>query len=252
LKRELTRELAICGHNAVVAALETHPERVRRLFFNPKEGRELGRYCRQLAREKKIYRQVEDEELQRVAGTVHHGGVVAIIEPVALRQPRPEEVAEWAASKEPMLLLDQVGNSHNLGALARTAAFFGVRRLILAGSPEQAAPGAAAYRVAEGGLEHVECFRAADLSAFVRQIGRLYRVVGSALDRAEPLPPAGVVRGWPEPVALVLGNEETGITPAVREACRHVYSIPGSGKVESLNVSAAGAVLMAHFYGRTG
>ncbi len=241
--------MAICGPNAVTAALETHPERVKRLFFNERVGRRLGEFCRALANEKKVYRQVTDEELARIAGTLHHGGAVVVIDAAPLREPTAEEVRGWAAAKEPLLLLDGIGNSHNLGALARTAAFFGIRRLVLAGTEEQAGPSSAAYRVAEGGLEHVECFRAPDLAEFCYRIGRLYRVVGTALDEAKDLPEREAVRGWREPVALVLGNEETGMRRAVRENCRDVFRIPGSGRVESLNVSAAGAVLMFHFFG---
>jgi RNA methyltransferase, TrmH family len=248
LKRETSRELAICGYNAVVAALEVHPERVKRLFFVPRIGRALGPYCKRLAEEKKIYRQVDEPELERVAGTVHHGGVALIVEAPDVRAPRRAEIEQWARDREPLLLLDGIGNAHNLGALARTAAFFGLRRIICGGSPDQALLSSAAYRVAEGGLEQVECYKVPNLAVFCRDLGSLYRVVGTALREAQPLPPATIVRGWPEPVALVLGNEETGISRFVREACRHLFYLPGSGKMESLNVSAAGAVLMYHFF----
>lgn len=240
--------MAIAGFNAVVAALERHPERVKRLFFNARAGRLLGRFSRQLASQKKIYRQVEDAELARVAGSVHHGGAVVVVEQPPLRAPSAQEVEQWAAANQPLLLLDNVGNSHNLGALARTAAFFGLPRLILGGTGDEATPGPAAYRVAEGGLEHVECFRVGDLASFCRQIGGQYRVTGTALDRATELPPADAIRRWREPVALVLGNEEAGIRPAVRQACREVFRIPGSGRVESLNVSSAAAILMYLFF----
>jgi len=247
LKRETSTELAVCGYNAAVAALEKHPERVRRLFFNARVGRQLGTFCRRLARERKVYRQVEDEELERIGGTVHHGGVVVLVEAPPLRAPRSNEVEAWAAAREPLLILDDVGNSHNLGALVRTAAFFGLVRVILGDGAGQALPGTAAYRIAEGGFEHVECFRVPDLGRFCREIGRIFRVVGTALEGAEPLPPGAVVGKWPEPVALVLGNEEHGLSRSVREACRHVVKIPGAGNLDSLNVSAAGAVLMFHF-----
>ena len=54
----------------------------------------------------------------------------------------------------------------------------------------------------------------------------------------------------PKPVALVLGNEEQGLAPEVAAACSRLVTIPGSGQVESLNVSVAGAVLMWEYFGR--
>lgn len=248
MKRAPSREIAVCGFNAVVASLQNHPERVKRLLFNPEVAPALGRYCRQLAAQKKIYRQISNDELARAAATVHHGGVVAIIETPALKQPSPGGIEAWAGRMEPLLILDRVGNSHNLGALARSAAFFGISRMILSGAEQQAVPGAAAYRVAEGGLDHVECWQAEDLAAFCRALRRRYRVVGTALHQADALPPAADCRDWREPVALVLGNEETGISRPVRQACQHIYRIPGRGHLESLNVAAAGAVLMYHFF----
>jgi RNA methyltransferase, TrmH family len=242
--RSETQEIPVCGYNAAIALLERHPERVRRLFFNPPAGKRLGPYCRALAREKKIYRQVEDEELARIAGTVHHGGVVAIMEAPRLRQPSEREVAAWSDRGEPLLLLDRIGNAHNLGALVRSAAFFGFPRLVLGDARGQAMPGAAAWRIAEGGMEHVELFVVRDLAGFCRQIRGNYRVMATALEKAAPLPTQEEARQWPKPPALVLGNEEEGISPLVRKACQDVVRIPGGGAIESLNVGAAGAVLM--------
>jgi TrmH RNA methyltransferase len=67
-----------------------------------------------------------------------------------------------------------------------------------------------------------------------------YRVIGTALGH-DPVPDR-VESGLP--VALVFGNEETGLDPATIAACDQIWSIPGSGRVQSLNVAAAAAVLL--------
>jgi TrmH RNA methyltransferase len=96
--------------------------------------------------------------------------------------------------------------------------------------------------VAEGGLEAVDVWLVKDLAAHVRALAAVgYEVVGAATRGGRP--EAG--RSEPRrPVALALGNEEHGLSPAVATACTRFVTIPGSGRVESLNVSVAAAVLM--------
>src|SRR5262249_49922314 len=73
----------------------------------------------------------------------------------------PEPETQRASDRQPLLILDGVSNPHNLGAIARTAAFFGLPRMVLSDHPAQALPSDASYRVSEGGLEHLELHRAA-------------------------------------------------------------------------------------------
>jgi TrmH RNA methyltransferase len=203
--------------------------------------------CRALAAAKKIYRCVEPAELEKIAGTVHHGGIVAVVAAPALRAPLPADLGTWARKREPLLLLDHVGNAHNLGALARTAAFFGVPRIVVPNSPEAAVPNDAAFRVAEGGLEAVEVFRVPDLARFARELAAAgYEVIGAATRGGR----ADAKRDAAKPVALALGNEERGLSEPVTAACTRLVTIPGSGKIESLNVSVAGAVLMWELFAR--
>jgi TrmH RNA methyltransferase len=152
-----------------------------------------------------------------------------------------------------LLLLDRIGNAHNLGAIARTAAFFGVEHIVVPDHPQQAMPGEAAHRVAEGGLESVEIFRVKDLAAFCRELAPHYRVIGTAVVGAKQLQKVShaETRGGARPVALVLGNEEHGLAPEVASACAMLVTIPGSNRVESLNVSVAAAVLCWEFFART-
>ncbi len=244
-------ELKLCGLAAVRARFARDASSIRRLYFDYATGRKIGMMCKALAAAKKIYRCVEPAELEKIAGTVHHGGIVAAVAAPALRAPLPAEVAAWAKRREPVLLLDHVGNAHNLGALARTAAYFGVQRIVVPNSPDAALPSDAAFRVAEGGLEAVEVFRVPDLAKFARELAAAgYEVVGAATRGGRPEISA---KGKElKPVALALGNEEHGLTSEVAAACTRLVTIPGGGKVESLNVSVAGAVLMWELLARRG
>lgn len=242
-----SRKLFRVAGLAAVSALFAHePERVERLFFDERLKPAVGAFCKAMAAARKPYRMVEGEELAKVAGTVLHGGVVALMasRSVPLFDP---EVTRRAA--EPLLILDGVGNPHNLGAILRTAAFFGLPRVLISDHPGQALPSEAAYRVAEGGFEWVTLERAPALPALLKRLRTSHRVFGTALDQSRPTVDAGALTGWrgdrnTKPPAVILGNEEDGIPPATLAACEAVLTIPGSGRVQSLNVAATAAILI--------
>ena len=247
-------ELKLCGLTAVRARWRRDPDSILRLFFDMETGRKIGAITKVLAAQRKVYRCVEAPELEKVAGTVHHSGIVAIVTEPELSQPRLADIQSWVRQREPLLLLDRIGNAHNLGALARTAAFFGVKHIIIPTHPQAAVPNDAAYRVSEGGLESLKVWKCAALPEFMRELSSAgYEVIGAASRGGETLRPgmrpksARPDHKGPAPVkpkALVLGNEEQGMTDAVTQACTRLVTIPGDKDVESLNVSVAGAVLI--------
>jgi len=236
-----SKETTICGLAAVRAQFAADASAIKRLFFDFQTGRKIGVMCKALAQAKKVYRCVEPPELEKIAGTIHHGGIVAVIAAAELRAPTEGAPREWARKKQPLVVLDGVGNAHNLGAIARTAAFFGVPRLILLDAAAAALPNDAAHRVAEGGLAHLEVFRVRELPRFLHELAAAgYEVVGAATRGGRP----GAFGAHGKAIALVVGNEERGLSPEVAAACTSLVTIPGAGKVESLNVSVAAAVLM--------
>jgi TrmH RNA methyltransferase len=245
-------QLKLCGLSAVRARFRRDASSIRRLYFDYGTGRKVGVMCKVLAAAKKIYRCVDAAELEKISGTVHHGGIVAVVVQEGPAQVAPGESAAWARRREPLLVLDRIGNAHNLGAIARTAAFFGVPRIVIADDPAAARPNDAAFRVAEGGLESVEVRTAAALPAFLRELAMAGYAVLGAQTRGEQVGGPNRRTGGPNrtssgPVAIVLGNEEHGLSQEVSAACTRLVTIPGSGKVESLNVSTAAAVLIWEF-----
>jgi TrmH RNA methyltransferase len=247
-----TKELNICGWPAVSALFARHPDEVRRLFFDAGTGQRAGGLCQQLAQQKKVYRQVAPAELEKIAGTLHHGGIVAVIAGRPLLKVTREVLELWGKSKAPLLLLDRVSNANNLGAIVRTAAFFGVRAIIVPDHPAQALPGEAAYRVAEGGMEFVDIYRVPSLIGLGAELKRHHFLIGTSLRGNQLSPAAARARGLPRPPAVILGNEEKGLSAEVAAQCDRLVKIPGTDAVESLNVSAAAAVLCWEFFGRRG
>jgi TrmH RNA methyltransferase len=251
-------ELRICGLAAVRARFARDPGSIQRLFFDYATGRQIGVMCKVLAQAKKVYRCVEPAELEKIAGSLHHGGIVAVVAVAPLRVPAAADLKAWARRGDALLVLDRIGNAHNLGAVARTAAFLGVPRLVIPDDAAAARPNDAAHRVAEGGFEHLEVWRVPSLAAFARELAAAgYDVVGAAtrggrLGAATGSPGKSAEATAAKPLALVLGNEEQGLAPEVAAACTRLVTIPGSGKVESLNVSVAAAVLMWELIARRG
>ncbi len=239
------RDIPVCGLASVSALFAQNPDAIKRLFFDAPSSSRAGKMSAHLAKIRRPYRMVPSAELEKISGTVHHGGIVAIIAAPELREPTLDEVATWGKAREGVLILDRIGNAHNLGALVRTAAFFGIRKIVLADDQQQALPGESAYRIAEGGMQYVDIFRVYDLPGLCRALVEAgYDVAGAAVASPSPLHKAAREIGPNRAVALVLGNEETGISANVAAACTRFVTIPGAGNIESLNVSAAAAVLM--------
>jgi TrmH RNA methyltransferase len=241
MAREPIKLMRIAGLPAVAALFATAPERVERLFFDARLKSKTGAFCTALARARKPYRLVDDDELQKVAGSVMHGGIVALAQPAPVKAFDPREAREWAKDGQPLLLLDGVSNPQNLGAIARTAAFFGLSRIVLSDHAAQALPSDASRRIAEGGLEYIALYRAARFPGMLKQLHAHYHVLGTSLGKGKSIRDLGKPD---RPLALVLGNEEHGLTPATLKACETVVTIPGAGKVQSLNVSASAAIFI--------
>jgi TrmH RNA methyltransferase len=232
----------ISGLAAVTALFRRDPGRAVRLYYAESMKTAAGPFCATMAESRRVYRLVREDELERIAGTLHHGGIVAAARPRTVDTFDSDAAERWAAAGEHLVTLDGIGNPHNLGAIARTMAFFGMRRLLISGHHAQSGISDAAYRVAEGGLEYLETYRTPNLALSLRELKESYRVVGTVLRGGKALYP---LPNDSRPICLVLGNEEEGLSPATLRACESLVTIRGCGVIQSLNVSAAAAVLLA-------
>jgi TrmH RNA methyltransferase len=186
-------------------------------------------------------REESEKELANRSESSQHEGLVLDVKPRSWLPPK--ELAAWLSANQGMAVaLDRVRNPQNIGAIIRSAAFFGVGAAIL-GTPAPH-PGLPpfALRVAEGGAEHLLFTRTTDLAdTLVRLKANGIHIIGadshSDVD-ATSLPPRS-------PVVLVLGNEREGLHPRIRAACDVLVGIAGSGAIESLNVGVAAGVLLA-------
>ena len=177
-----------------------------------------------------------ERELTEAAGTRDHQGVVAWCEPF-----RYADAWELARSESPLLVcLDQVTDPHNLGAVARSAEGAGATGVVLP-AHGSARVTAAVCRSSAGAVEHLPIAVVPNLARYLTEVkGDDLWVYAADSEGTVPMWDADLTGG----VALVLGAEGKGIRPLVRRTCDAAVSIPLAGKVGSLNVSVAAALLL--------
>ena len=238
-------EQRLVGLNACRAAFARRPQDLRKLWLTATRQRELRDMLAWCVRQRIGYRIVEPAELEKLSGSAHHEGVCA-----AFHKPAAPSLdallAALPAGPALLLWLDGVGNPHNLGAVLRSAAHFGAAG-VLVPADEGASLSPAVLRVAEGGAEAVPVLAIADRARALTMLrAASFVLAASTPHRAQSLYAAAL----PQRLALALGAEGGGLPEAFLAQAELRLRIPGSGAVESLNVSAAAAVLAADWFRR--
>ena len=236
-------EQRLYGLNACLAMFAARPESLRKVWLLESRIPKLKAVLAHCVKQRLGYTLVEAADLERLSGSAHHEGVVFGALPAAEQTlpgwlqalPRGPSVAIW---------LDGVGNPHNLGAILRSAAHFRVSGVLLPKDSTLALSGAAA-RVAEGGAEHVAMVRLGRSEGAIEQLQSAGFVLASTVVRG-----GKSLYSTPLPARLVLlmGAEQTGVDAALTQASGLKLGIPGSGKVESLNVASATSVILGEWW----
>jgi 23S rRNA (guanosine2251-2'-O)-methyltransferase len=177
-----------------------------------------------------------ERDITEAAGTRDHQGVLAWCEPY-----RYADAYELAGRERPLLAcLDQVSDPRNLGAVCRSAEGAGATGVVMP-SHGSARVTAAVCRSSAGAVEHLPVAVVTNLARYLEEIkGADLWVAGAAGDSGTPMWQADLSGG----LAFVFGAEGKGLRPLVRRTCDLTVSIPLLGRVESLNVSVAAAVLL--------
>lgn len=222
----------IYGLHSVAAALANPQRKVRALYLTPTAAERIGP-ATVPGRPAPVL--VSNEEIARVLGAdaVHQGALAEV-------QPLPD----WDLMDIPddaiVLVLDQITDPHNVGAILRSAAAFGVAALVITERHSPEATGVLA-KTASGGLEHVPIVTVGNLAQALSTLGErgFWRI---GLDSEGPLPLDAAVAA--RPLCLVLGAEGTGLRRLTRERCDALARLDAPGAIKSLNVSNAAAVAL--------
>ncbi len=186
-------------------------------------------------------------ELRVTPEIVRPGEITAIVGPDAVHQGLYLEAEALAGpdfdalpADAVLLALDQITDPHNVGAIVRTAAAFGVTAIVTTARHSPAATGVMA-KSASGGLEHVPLIIVRNLAAALIQLGeRGFTRVGLDSEAATPLEEVAPKA----PLVIVLGAEGKGLRQRTRECCDVMAKIAFTGAIQSLNVSNAAAITL--------
>ena len=258
MKNTQKNELAVCGFAAVKKLEKNHPEKIKRLFFTEDVAPKFGGLCKKLAKQHGIYNQKPAGDLEKLSGTVHHQGVVAMIDAPEI-QPLDSEITDgWVENGENAVLLDRIGNAANFGAIVRSAAFFGIKNVIIPLDEAQTSITTSSYRVAEGGMEYVNIYSVQSTARLLEALkGKMVRV-GTDLSAKKEVSCLHEIAGK-KPVLIILGNEENGISDVVKQNCDELVIIPWGGMatgqkeslVDSLNVAQASSIIFYELMNRS-
>jgi len=234
----MKRERKVYGANACQALFENRPDSIIRAWFDGDIAKKFGPLMKALAQTKRGYHLCEPEEMERVAATRHHEGICLLVEPRS-----PVRVLDYLRKnrgrRDCVLALEGIGNPHNLGAIVRVCAHFGVRG-VLSDQPEALQSGAA-MRTAEGGFESITALRDDTL---VDAIGAFksngYALVGTSSRHGQNL----YGKELPRRCVIMMGSERDGLSPELKNLATHNIRIPGTGNVQSLNVACATTAIL--------
>ena len=225
----------VWGWHASLAALENpRRETPRAIYATPDRARQIAAAFPALAQRISV---LDNSQIaQRLPAAAVHQGVALDIPPL---EPLPLEVLASEAAGV-LLMLDQVTDPQNVGAIFRSAAAFGARGLILQSRNAPGFTGALA-KAAAGGLDRLPHAEVVNLSRALEELSDLgWRAVGLDGSAHEAL--ADVLDG--SPTVIVLGSEGEGLRRLVAEHCDALACIPMPGGFESLNVSNAAAIAL--------
>jgi 23S rRNA (guanosine2251-2'-O)-methyltransferase len=179
--------------------------------------------------------------MDTMAGGANHQGVIAVAE--AFHYADLEDIFQAARSKnEPVftILLDEIEDPQNLGAIIRSADAAGVHGVVIP-KHHAAEVNATVIKASAGAAEHVTTVKTTNLNDTIRKLKEAgVWVVGAAGEAAKDF----FEYDYRQPVALVIGNEGKGLRRLVRGNCDELVKIPMAGKMSSLNASVASALLL--------
>ena len=197
----------------------------------------------------KVNRNVEvvnagNAELDRLVGGAKHQGVVAKVKPyeyVDLVEIIENARSEFEASGASLIVIcDHITDVHNLGAIIRSAESVGASGVVIE-KARSASVTPTVYKTSAGAVSHMKIAQVANVSRSVEELqGSGFWVIGATEHADERLFDASLKGN----IALVLGNEQKGISAGVMKKCDELCALPQRGAVSSLNVSAASTVFM--------
>lgn len=233
-------ENILFGRNAVIEALKSEREIDKILI---QKGEKEGSVIKIISAAKAksiVTLEVEKSKLDELTGREKHQGVVAYV--AAHEYVSVEEILEDAAAKgEPafVLILENIQDPHNLGAIIRTAHTAGVHGIII---PKRRAVGltGTVAKASAGALEHTKVAKVSNIAQTIKELQQKGLWIACADMDGKVL----FEENLTGPIGIVVGSEGEGISKLTKQTCDYVVSVPMYGKVTSLNASVAASLMV--------
>ncbi len=230
----------IAGRNPLIEAFKSGVTIDKILLYKGAVGENISE-IKGLAKQYNVPIQyVPNEKLNSITNTTHQG-VIAFKSAIAYQD--LQQVIDWVNEKGEVplfLILDGVTDIRNIGAIARTAVCCGAHAIII---PDKGvgALNEDAVKTSAGALEQINICR---VNSLMKAVDDLHlngiKVYASEMTATTKI----FDMDWKEPVAIVMGGEEKGVYPALLKICDESFTIPMTGKFESLNVSVAAGMIL--------
>lgn len=243
-RREEPRELpddVLVGRNAVTEALKSG-RGINKLWIASGDREGSVAELAALAKERGIVVQyVERAKIESLAGGHRHQGVLAYVAPVPYAELDDILKAAEEKGESPFLvLLDELEDPHNLGALLRTADATGVHGILIP-KRRSVSLNATVAKTSAGAVEYVPVARIGNIAQTLKKLKEKgFWVAGADMDGEKAYYEADLTG----PLVLVVGSEGRGMSRLTKEACDFIVSMPMVGRINSLNASVAGSILM--------
>ena len=235
------REDLVEGRNAVIELLKSN-KTIEQLFrANGKMEGSINKILG-LAKDKGvIVKEVDRKKLDLMSETKAHQGVIAQITP--FKYSTVDEILNYAKQKDEdpfIVILDELEDPHNLGSIVRTAELCGVHGIII---PKRRNVGVTAtvYKASVGAIEYVKIAKVTNVNSTIDELkAKNIWVYGADINGEE----YSYDTNFNGACAIVIGNEGKGISKLTKNKCDKLVKIPMIGKINSLNASVAGGIMM--------
>ena len=235
------REDIIAGRNAVMEAIKGN-RTIEALYITAGQTEGSINAIKKLAKEKKlVIKEVDKKKLDSLSGGAVHQGVVALVTPYKYCE--VSEIIKYAKDKGEapfIVILDELEDPHNLGSIIRTAELCGVHGIII---PKRRNVGitTTVYKASVGAIEHVMVSKVTNINSTIDELKEQgIWVYGADIAGDE----YSYEVDFSGPCALIIGSEGRGISKLTLKKCDKLVKIPMIGKINSLNASVAGGIMM--------
>ncbi len=188
-----------------------------------------------------VVTRVDEKKLSDMAGNVNHQGVVAMV--TDFQYSTIDEILEFAKEKGEspfVLILDSIEDTHNLGAIIRTAVASGVHGIIIP-KRRSAMVNDTVYKTSAGSVEHMKVARVTNIARSIEELkDKGLWIYGADMNGENAYYETDLTGS----IGLVIGGEDKGITPLIGKKCDVLVNIPMVGKVSSLNASVSAGILI--------